>query len=251
MPLRATIESLIRPLRKAAGRFMISPAPSKETIFYKAAHITSAEHVKGDYMEFGVFRGASFVSAFKALQLVYNERARSAFHEADYRADVQKIWNEMRFFAFDSFQGLPSGRDFDSESKDFFKGQFSCSVEEFLKNLKTQEVDLSKVVTIPGWFQETCTSETIAQYAIRKASVIHIDCDLYESTKVVLDFIRPFLVDGTVIIFDDWYCFRGNPNLGEQRAFREWSTRLPDWTFVEYQKEGPWRNSFIACQNTQ
>lgn len=77
-------------------------------------------------------------------------------------------------------------------------------------------------------------------------SIIHVDCDLYSSAKTVLEFVKPLLVDGTIIIFDDWYCFRGNPNLGEQRAFNEWRATMPDWSFTQYQKEGPWRNSFIA-----
>ncbi|MGH9471088.1 MAG: hypothetical protein ACRD1N_12200, partial [Terriglobia bacterium] len=48
--------------------------------------------------------------------------------------------------------------------------------------------------------------------------------------------------------FDDWYCFRGNPDLGEQRAFREWAQSKPEWYFTEYQKEGPSRNSFIVSR---
>lgn len=79
-----------------------------------------------------------------------------------------------------------------------------------------------------------------------KAAIVNIDCDLYESARVVLRFIESLLTEGTVLIFDDWYTFRGNPNLGEQRAFREWTATLTDWIFTEYQKEGPWRNSFIA-----
>jgi hypothetical protein len=249
MPITNAIKTALRPLRRLAGRFVIPP-PSTETIFYKAAHFTSAEHVGGDFLEFGVFQGRSFISAFETLQSGYDVNIKATLHRADRRADIQKNWNEMRFFAFDSFQGLPAVRSLDTESKDFFEGQFTCGVDDFLKNLGTQGVDLAKVVVVPGWFQETCTAQTIAKYSIRQASIVHIDCDLYESAKIVLDFIRPILVDGTVIIFDDWYCFRGNPDLGEQRAFREWTSQLPDWTFVEFHKEGPWRNSFIACRKT-
>jgi hypothetical protein len=56
----------------------------------------------------------------------------------------------------------------------------------------------------------------------------------------------PLLQDGTIIIFDDWYNFRGSPHLGEQRAMAEWSKTVNGFTFSEYQKEGPWRTSFIA-----
>ena len=105
---------------------------------------------------------------------------------------------------------------------------------------------MSSLVTVPGWFEETCNEQTKLEHNMKKAAVVHIDCDLYSSTKTVLTFIESLLVDGTVIIFDDWYNFKGNPNLGEQRAFAEWSEDMTDWAFVQYQKEGPWRNSFIA-----
>jgi len=42
----------------------------------------------------------------------------------------------------------------------------------------------------------------------------------------------------SVIIFDDWYQFHGNPNLGGQRVFYEWQVYHPDWLVTEFQKEG-------------
>ena len=38
--------------------------------------------------------------------------------------------------------------------------------------------------------------------------------------RLALNFITPTLHDGSVIIFDEWYQFHGNPNLGGQRALR-------------------------------
>ena len=35
-----------------------------------------------------------------------------------------------------------------------------------------------------------------------------VDCDLYQSTVPVLAFLADLLQDGTVVLFDDWYCFR-------------------------------------------
>lgn len=72
---------------------------------------------------------------------------------------------------------------------------------------------------------------------------------LFESAKLVLNFIRPLLVDGTIIIFDDWYTFKGNPNLGEQHAFKEWLDNNPGWIATQYHKEGVWCNSFILNKN--
>lgn len=81
---------------------------------------------------------------------------------------------------------------------------------------------------------------------MQKAALINIDCDLYISTKLVLNFITTLICEGTIIIFDDWYSFRRDSNLGAQKAFAEWKLNMLDWHFAEYQKQGPWSNSFIA-----
>lgn len=243
--LKSALKPLLRPVRLAGGRFFIRDI-DESTIVWKAAQILSGELVEGDYLEFGVFRGASLINAFTTIRDVYHQRSRDEIHSMEYRKQVLQLWDKMRFFAFDSFCGLPSPDGIDRDSKDFVKGKFVCDLTGFYSNLKSGSVDLNKVIPVPGWFEETCIAQTIKKYGMKAASIIHVDCDLYESTKVVLKFIEPLLTDGTVLIFDDWYCFRGNPDLGEQRAFAEWQRSKADWSFTEYQKEGPWRNSFAA-----
>jgi len=61
-----------------------------------------------------------------------------------------------------------------------------------------------------------------AKIPIKKAAAIWIDCDLYGSTVPVLEFVRDYIQNGTILVFDDFYCFRGNPEQGEQKAFAEW-----------------------------
>ncbi|MGH9328694.1 MAG: TylF/MycF/NovP-related O-methyltransferase [Terriglobia bacterium] len=241
--LKAALKTALRPIRTAGGRFFIH---TPDTIIWKAAQISVAELIEGDYLEFGVFRGHSFIQAFSTIRTVHRDWSMERTHSPEHRARLQKVWNKMRFFAFDSFQGLPEPDGLDRHTSDFAKGHYAYAMDNFLNDLERSKVDLEKVVAVPGWFEDTCTEETIKKYNMKAASIVHIDCDLYESAKTVLRFIEPLLVDGTVLIFDDWYCFRGNPELGEQRAFREWTQGKPDWLFTEYQKEGATRNSFIA-----
>ena len=59
-----------------------------------------------------------------------------------------------------------------------------------------------------------------------------------------MNFITDYIQEGTILIFDDWFSFRGNPNRGEQRAFREWLEKNPSFQAVEYYKAGN-INSFI------
>ena len=253
--LKFILKSVLLPFRKVAGRFVILPEPSHaispemaQSILYKAAKITSMEIVDGDYLEFGVFQGASFINAYNILKQVYEERFthERQLHGDELCARIRNRWENIRFIAFDSFEGLPEMCGTDTQTNDFVKGKFCCNEEDFIKNIKGKGVMLEKVATVPGWFEKTCSEETKKKLRLTKASIVHIDCDLYESTKVVLDFITPLLDDGTIIIFDDWYCYRGNPELGEQKAFYEWVEKLPDWTFTQFQKESHTRNSFIS-----
>lgn len=244
--VKSALKSLLRPVRIAGGRFFVASPDPTHSIVWKAAQILSGELVEGDYLEFGVFQGNSLIAAFTTIRSVFRQRASHEIHSSEYRKQVLALWEKMRFFAFDSFQGLPQVGSIDRQSKDFVEGKFAYGVSSLERNLRKGDVDLNKVTIIPGWFEQTCTAAAIERYQMKAASIVHIDCDLYESAKVALKFIEPLIVDGTVLIFDDWYCFRGNPNLGEQRAFAEWKHSKPDWIFSEYQREGPWRISFIA-----
>ena len=90
-----------------------------------------------------------------------------------------------------------------------------------------KKVDLNRVQIVKGWFNKTLNSKTASEINLRRIAVAWIDCDLYESTIPVLNFITPFLSDGTVIIFDDWRCYRNDPEFGEQKACSEWLERNP------------------------
>ena len=52
-------------------------------------------------------------------------------------------------------------------------------------------------------------------------TVTLIDCDHYENTVLVLECITVIVSQGTILIFDNWYRFRGRVKFGEQRARRE------------------------------
>jgi hypothetical protein len=153
-------------------------------------------------------------------------------------------WERMRFFGFDSFEGLPEPKGIDLNGP-FQRGYFTCPLETVAQNLQKAQVALEKTVLVKGWYQDTLTAATRQKHQMGAAAVIHIDSDLYESAKLALAFVTPLLQDGTVIIFDDWFQYRGHPQKGERRAFAEWLDATPGWVATEYHKEGVWRNSFI------
>lgn len=217
------------------------------TLIEKAARFIANDKIPGDYLEFGVFRGDSFCKAYEAINTTFERRVATHFNASPEDSQQRRaIWENVRYFAFDSFQGLPELEGVDKNTEDFAAGQYAASVDEFRANISGRGVDLERVVCVPGWFEDTCTPETIEKYQMKQASVIWVDCDLYSSAAAVLEFVTPLLQDGTVIIFDDWFAYRGNPQLGEQRAFAEWSQQVKDFTFTDFHKEGTYRNSFIA-----
>lgn len=165
--------------------------------------------IPGDYFEFGVFRGTVFAYAFKI---------------------IASLFPEMRFVAFDSFEGLPTPQGLDAAegyTSGFYQGQFSCTEHEFVANLSAAGVGLDRVVICKGWFDEVLQRDNPAIAGLDKVAAAWIDCDLYESTVAVLEFLSDRLSVGSVLLFDDWRCFRNLADFGEQRACREWLARHP------------------------
>ena len=95
-----------------------------------------------------------------------------------------------------------------------------------------------------GPFNETLPAAFPAVH--RQIAVVHFDCDLYESTRDALAAIAPVLQDGAMLLFDDWFHYRGHPRKGEARAFSEFRAAHPEWDAVQYQPYSTFCNSFIV-----
>lgn len=227
-----------------------SKLPFPSTLIEKVGWFCACEKIEGDYLEFGLYRGRSFVSAYEALQQAYQQRAAQTTGEASPADSAERlaVWKKFRFFGFDSFEGLPELEGVDQQGDDFKAGQYACSEDEFRQILAERGMPSDRFNLIPGWFNETCTAETAERLRLKKAAIVWIDGDLYESAKSCLNFVTPFLQDGTVLIFDDWYAFRGHPEKGEQLAFSEWRKKVTGFTFSEFHSEGVWRKSFICSE---
>jgi hypothetical protein len=107
-------------------------------------------------------------------------------------------------YGFDSFEGLPE--DWHLESKEVYSTRG-----------KIPKVP-AHVTLIPGWFEETLT--LFLEKHEEDVALINIDCDIYSSTKTVLDLLSPRIKKGTIIIFDEYI---GNLHWeeDEHKAFME------------------------------
>ena len=83
---------------------------------------------------------------------------------------------------------------------------------------------------VRGYFPESAAGVDIANI-----SFAHIDLDIYESTVNTLKYLRPRLMDRSVVVFDDY--LRGAD--GVVKAAREFSEAHPDWaTFPLFPGQG-------------
>lgn len=169
-----------------------------EKIVADAAFVTHDIHQLYDYLalfvsadgfnfEFGVFKGKSI----------------------NYLAT--KLPGEMH--GFDSFEGLPSGG---GVWEKYFKEK-SFDLRGELPQVEPN-VELHK-----GWIFDTLP-EFIRSNAIDKVSFIHIDTDIYESAKCILENLEPFICSGTVILFDELCNYHGF-YLHEYQAFKQYLKR--------------------------
>lgn len=104
-----------------------------------AIDIATGNQIEGDYLEFGVWAGNSFIRSYKRFEQ---------------KLDFYGTRNTKRYFAFDSFEGLPQIVPEDSKPSQYEKGDYSCNEKVFLKNLRNNNVDLSRVVVIKSWYDK-------------------------------------------------------------------------------------------------
>ena len=113
-----------------------------------------------------------------------------------------KIDREI-IFGFDSFEGLP----------EFWRDEFDKGVFNVDNNLPKVNPN---VKLIKGWFDQTLKNFKID----KPIAYLHIDCDLYSSTKTIFDYLGPHIVPGTIIVFDEYFNYPGWKH-GEFLAFKE------------------------------
>lgn len=246
----SVLNRLLMPVRLAARRFVMVPPPDKyysgeHGCIRTAAQFATWNQVPGDYCEFGVYQGDTFAVAYHTILGLRARHSKRGFL-GESESPKFKAWLEEkpRFIAFDSFEGLPETPG--ERPVDYKVGAFACNEDNFRRNVARQGVDMNDVITVKGFYDKTLNAETKRKHKISKVAIALIDCDLYESTVPVLDFLTDVVQQGTILIFDDWFRFGGDPNQGEQRAFREWRERNPQLDLIEYWREGPQAVSFLV-----
>jgi hypothetical protein len=190
----------------------------------QAFEFACVNQVRGDYFEFGVWRGTTFSFA--------------------HRLKRKMSMKTMKMWAFDSFEGLPPIDD--NRFNVFSQGEYACSEAEFRSILRRNGVRGDEYEVVKGFYQDSLNADLHGRMSGISAAIVWIDCDLYVSTRPVLEFLSRYLTEGTVICFDDFYFYRGSPEQGEQRAIREFLAEHPDVHFTPYLDFAPTGKSFLV-----
>jgi hypothetical protein len=233
--------------RRAAGRALrsiagpprlpvfdrLARADRRWSTFVDAVEYINYEAVPGDIVEFGVYTGISL--ALLAKSYSFDSKGMS-----------------RRVAGFDAFNGLPDSREPHARWK-----AGDCSSSHGWHPLLSEGDPVTSQVTLDlfaacglpapilhiGPFEQTLSHAIPAEHP--QIALAHFDCDLYESTHVALENIAPALQDGTVLLFDDWFHYKGHPGKGEARAFGEFLAAHPEWGAVQYRTYATFCNAFI------
>jgi hypothetical protein len=182
-----------------------------ETCALAIRTLKDKDHEFGDYLEFGVSRGTSMACMHAALR--------------------EAALGHVRAIGFDSFEGLPQ----EAQGEGWIPGSYRSTMRATLAYLRTKGVDVSKVELVRGWFKDTCTPATAQRLAIRKASLIMVDCDIYTASCEALTFCAPLIADSAVMIFDDWGWREDAGAIGQKEAFAEFLAANPRLTATPLQ----------------
>lgn len=192
----------------------------------QAMEFAKINNMEGDYFEFGLWQGKTFKYAHKM-------RRRYAVEQ-------------MKLRGFDSFQGLPQHQD--SQDNIWHAGQFAFSRPQLEQELRLSGFLDADFELIEGFYDDSLNPTLIERLSAEnvKASVVYIDCDLYESTRPVLRFMAHFIQNGTIICFDDYYNYKGAKDEGEARALSEFLAEHPKFEFIPYMPYAPLGQAFIV-----
>lgn len=170
------------------------------SVFARAFH--TAHYIfpsGGTCLEFGVYRGSSYVWQAK---------------------QMQERYLKSTLIGFDSWKGLPEETPGVWVPERHRPGSYASSKSDVLQKLEGIKCD--RFTLVDGLFSDSLTLEL--QKSIRNVIFINIDVDLYKSTVELLDFVRPLLQPGTILYWDDWRDPRdGYKGMwGEELAWNFW-----------------------------
>ena len=128
------------------------------------------------------------------------------------------------------------------------KGRYAVTQDRFRSNLQSMGVAERDVSIVPGFFSESLTPERRHELPTSVA-MAYVDCDMYASTVDVLDYLKDVLATGSIVAFDDWFCWSSTGPSVEQLALDELARAVPNLRFNPYIPIGWHGMSFFVTRS--
>lgn len=184
----------------------------KREFFWSAFKALDFNGITGDYAEFGCYNGQTFRLAFDQIR--------------------QRRW-QRHLWAFDSFQGLPAGSSPLDNHPAWKKGSMAIEVDAFHRICASHGISRDCYTVVEGFYEQTLGRMPSHAPPIDLA-LAYIDCDMYSSTKTVLEFLAPRLKHGMILAFDDYFCWSADQMSGESKALMDVLGGNEKWRLVRY-----------------
>lgn len=194
--------------------------------FFNAAQMfLQVNRIDGSYLEFGSHEVNTF---------------RMALNTIGAHGRPNRI---THFYAFDSFAGMPEPTGIDKQK--IWRAAMNFTSQERFRAITRR--DAYRTTSVKGFFKDVLPEFKLPPG--QNPALVYIDCDYYESTKDVLEWVGPYLRHGTLIAFDDWDCYFGDYARGQRRAFSEFRESMKErLEFLDFMKIASGGMAFICLK---
>lgn len=139
--------------------------------------------VRGDFVECGVYKGGSAgVLGYEAMMSRFSRR----------------LW------LYDAFAGMPEAGEHDDDYSKSLQGKFVGSEVQTRRIMERLKIPPDRYKVIVGWFENTLPVAEKPPIAL-----LHVDCDFYDSVKLVLKTFYPYVEPGGYVVLNDYGSFQG------------------------------------------
>lgn len=166
---------------------------------YKATEYIIKNNIQGDFVECGVWRGGSTMVILKTLQ--------------KFNVNDRKVW------LFDTYEGMNAPTE---DDKDFNNLNASTQLKQSKKNEESiiwayaTLDDVKHNIALTGYSSENIhfikgkVEDTLPNnHYFNSCSLLRLDTDWYESTKIELEHFYPLLQTKGIMIIDDYGHWQG------------------------------------------
>lgn len=168
--------------------------------FYKDEKIVKLIKDIKNEVDFAFYPNEAFIvySIVKSQTRIPGDMAEVGVYQGGSAKLICEVKGQNNLYLFDTFEGLPEVSDDDTHYgiKHWKTGEFSNTsldaVEKYLANYSNV------------YFHKGIFPQSVSQMPEKKYSFVHLDVDLYQSTKDCLEYFFPRLSLGGIILTHDY-----------------------------------------------